>query len=160
MNFPIKIFLFCPIPEEQKPITQYILFKKKKETFLFFSFAKEKTVSFLFCSFLFCLFFLIFFPSFFSFFSLFLLCFPLSLVLVFSVFLSWSQLQKRFNQARIFYEEASWFDGQLWQKPFFLVRNDRFLSTQQFPPFLQRLLTLLLFFFFTNLVFFLFFLVK
>ena len=25
MNFPIKIFLLCPIPEEQKPINEYIL---------------------------------------------------------------------------------------------------------------------------------------
>ena len=78
----------------------------------------------------------------------------------FLLFFSWSQLQKRLNQARVFYEEASWFDGQFWQKPFFLLKNDRFLSTQQFQPFLQKVFTLLLFFFSTNLVFVLFFLLK
>jgi len=78
----------------------------------------------------------------------------------FLLFFSWSQLQKRLNQARVFYEEASWFDGQFWQKPFFLLKNDRFLSTQQFQPFIQKVFTLLLFFFSTNLVFVLFFLLK
>jgi hypothetical protein len=67
--------------------------------------------------------FLFFIPSFFSF-SL--------------LFFSWFQLQKRLNQARIFYEEASWFDGQYWQKPFFLLKNDRFLATQQLQPFLKK----------------------
>lgn len=148
MNFPIKIFLFCPIPEEQKPISQYILFKKK--TFLFS--AKGKNSQFLF---LFSVFFLVLSTQV----PLFSLGFFFPFVLVCSLFFLWSQLQKRLNQARIFYEEASWFDGQLWQKPFFLLRNDRFLSTQQFQPFLQKLFTLLLFFFLTTLVFLLFFLV-
>ena len=166
MNFPIKIFLLCPIPEEQKPINEYILsrdflkifwgkgIKKILETnsqkvflfsvvfFFFFTFSSffysAKASGSLFV-------FLFFVPSFFSFFLL---------------FFSWFQLQKRLNQARIFYEEASWFDGQYWQKPFFLLKNDRFLSTQQLQPFLQKIFTLLLFFFSSNLVFLLFFLLK
>jgi hypothetical protein len=166
MNFPIKIFLLCPIPEEQKPINEYILsrdflkiflgkgIKKILETnsqkvflfsvvfFFFFTFSSffysAKASGSLFV-------FFFFVPSFFSFFLL---------------FFSWFQLQKRLNQARIFYEEASWFDGQYWQKPFFLLKNDRFLSTQQLQPFLQKIFTLLLFFFSSNLVFLLFFLLK
>lgn len=189
MNVPIKIFLLCPIPEEQKPVNEYIL----SRDFLKFFFGKgiKKLVEinsqklFFFCVFFF---FFFTFPSFFSSSflgnlgemeiwksfpfqgasqsalrqsSIFLFLFLVgSFFFFFLLFFSWSQLQKRLNQARIFYEEASWFDGQFWQKPFFLLKNDRFLSTQQFQPFLQKIFTLLVFFFSTNLVFLLFFLLK
>ena len=172
MNFPIKIFLLCPIPEEQKPINEYIVSRDFLKNFLgkgikkiietnsqnlflfsvlfFFLFTLSQNVSQspsicafpVLCSSSLFLFSLGFFFSFFL------------------LFFSWSQLQKRLNQARVFYEEASWFDGQFWQKPFFLLKNDRFLSTQQFQPFLQKVFTLLLFFFSSNLVFLLFFLLK
>lgn len=182
MNFPIKIFLLCPIPEEQKPINEYIL----SRDFLKFFFGKgiKKIVEinsqkvFLFSI---VFFFFFTFSSFFSFpanlgemeirrlfgpiggsqGSIFLFFFFIvSFFFFFLLFFSLSQLQKRLNQARIFYEEASWFDGQFWQKPFFLLKNDRFLSTQQLQPFLQKVFTLLLFFFSANLVFLLFFLLK
>ena len=32
MNFNIKIFLLCPIPEEQKPINEYISLKENSLT--------------------------------------------------------------------------------------------------------------------------------
>ena len=32
MNFNIKIFLLCPIPEEQKPINEYIALKENNLT--------------------------------------------------------------------------------------------------------------------------------
>lgn len=172
MNFPIKIFLLCPIPEEQKPINEYIVsrdflknflgkgIKKIIETnsqnlflfslvfFFFFILWQNVSQSTSICAFPVLCSSSLFFFSLAFFFSFFLL------------FFSWSQLQKRLNQARVFYEEASWFDGQYWQKPFFLLKNDRFLSTQQFQPFLQKVFTLLLFFFSINLVFVLFFLLK
>jgi hypothetical protein len=159
MNFSIKIFLLCPIPEEQKPINEYIVSRDFLKNFLGKGIKKiiETNSQNLF---LFSILFFFFFTisNFFSFsFFLFSIVFFFSFLLL---FFSWSQLQKRLNQARIFYEEASWFDGQFWQKPFFLLKNDRFVSTQQFQPFLQKLFTLLLFFFSTNLVFVLFFLLK
>jgi hypothetical protein len=172
MNFPIKIFLLCPIPEEQKPINEYIVSRDFLKNFLgkgikkiietnsqnlflfsivfFFLFTLSQNVS---QSASICVFPVLCSSSLFLFSVGFFFSF-------FLLFFSWSQLQKRLNQARVFYEEASWFDGQFWQKPFFLLKNDRFLSTQQFQPFLQKLFTLLLFFFSTNLVFVLFFLLK
>jgi hypothetical protein len=175
MNFPIKIFLLCPIPEEQKPINEYILSRDFLKIFFGKGIKKivERNSQKVF---LFSIVFFLFFPvlSFFS--SAILSNFPriegsksflflffffvASFFFFLLLFFSWSQLQKRLNQARIFYEEASWFDGQFWQKPFFLLKNDRFLSTQQFQPFLQKIFTLLIFFFSTNLVFLLFFLLK
>ena len=174
MNFPIKIFLLCPIPEEQKPINEYIVSKDFLKNLLGKGIKKiietnsQKVFQFsvVFFFTLSSFFYssspirfsptLTSFQSFVSFFFFSILPF----FFFFLLFFSWSQLQKRLNQARIFYEEASWFDGQFWQKPLFLLKNDRFLSTQQFQPFLQKLFTLLLFFFSTNLVFLLFFLVK
>ena len=132
MNFPIKIFLLCPIPEEQKPINEYILSKDFFKIFLgkgikkiletnsqkVFLFSVVFFIFFTFCTSeglleevpqgsIFVFFFFI--ASFFSFFLF---------------FFSWFQLQKRLNQAQIFYEEASWFDGQFWKKPLFLLKND------------------------------------
>lgn len=173
MNFPIQIFLLCPIPEEQKPINEYIVSRDFLKSFFGKGIKKIiETNSQKFFHFS-VLFFFITSSIFSSFpvpvfvlkasFQSFLFLFLFSIVFFFFFFLlffSWSQLQKRLNQARIFYEEASWFDGQFWQKPFFLLKNDRFLSTQQFQPFLQKVFTLLLFFFSTNLVFLLFFLLK
>ena len=81
----IKIFLLCPIPEEQKPISDYIQynsFKKElwKNPFLFFR--------------------------------------------------SY-EIQKRLKEPTVFYEEGSWFDGQIWEKPFSVIKNDRLLATQK-----------------------------
>ena len=51
----------------------------------------------------------------------------------------WKQNQTRFNQTRLFYEEGSWYDGQYWEKPLSLVKNDKLISTQKIEPVLQRL---------------------
>jgi hypothetical protein len=75
-------------------------------------------------------------------------------------FFTWNQLQKRFNKARLFYEEASWYDGQLWEKPLLIIKNDRFLSTQQMNPFLEKIFKNILFLIIINIGFLLFFLLK
>tara|TARA_B110000503_G_C6796818_1_gene269452 strand:+ start:170 stop:373 length:204 start_codon:yes stop_codon:yes gene_type:complete len=48
-------------------------------------------------------------------------------------------VNKRLTQSRVFYEEASWFDGKIWEKPFFLIKNDKLLSSQKIQPILKRL---------------------
>jgi hypothetical protein len=45
MSFNIKIFLFCPIPEGQKPINEYINYKQNFLTTLINSTKKENTFS-------------------------------------------------------------------------------------------------------------------
>jgi hypothetical protein len=56
------------------------------------------------------------------------------------MYFRWKDIQLHFNKSRVFYEEASWFDGQIWEKPFFLIKNDKLISTQKIQPILQRLL--------------------
>jgi hypothetical protein len=50
--------------------------------------------------------------------------------LLFVIFYRWKQVEKDFNQPRIFYEEASWYDGQIWEKPFSILKNDKLYSVE------------------------------
>jgi hypothetical protein len=141
----MRVYLLCPVPEDQKPINEYI--DLKENFFLkWTSFETKKYFSRLFALYG-SLFFLF---SFFQgsqwmknpiealFSTLFLSSFFLFILLVFA-FIRWKDVKKRFNQARLFYEEASWFDGQIWEKPFFIIKNDKLISTQKIDPIMQRL---------------------
>ena len=147
MNSNIKIFLLCPVPEEQKPINGYIGLKENQLT-NWTTLSKrnyEKKLLSLFSFF----FFLVSFFRISSFsdnrylFDWFLITFSLSLTLLFFlvllIFFRWKQIEKDFNQPRLFYEEASWYDGQIWEKPFSILKNDKLISTQKIKPILQRI---------------------
>ena len=144
MNSFIKIFLLCPIPEDQKPINVYIGLKENvltNWTTLSKKNYEQKLIS------LFLSFFLIVSISRIRDFEevnyliewLLMNCF-LSLIflsfLLFIIFYRWKQVEKDFNQPRIFYEEASWYDGQIWEKPFSILKNDKLISTQKIKPIL------------------------
>jgi hypothetical protein len=156
----IKIFLLCPVPENQKPINEYINLQQNLLTqWLLFS-NKGSRVSFLFLYFFI---FFIFFCSniprleFFSFFHSIIISFFITNVIIlfffFFEYFRWSQLENRFNQSRLFYEEGSWYDGQVWEKPFLLIKNDRFIATQKISPFIQRISRKILNFFYFNIFF-------
>jgi hypothetical protein len=147
MNSNIKIFLLCPVPEEQKPINGYIGLKENQLTNWTTLSKKnyEKKLLSLFSFF----FFLVSFFRVSSFsdsrylFDWFLITFSFSLTLLFFlillIFFRWKQIEKDFNQPRLFYEEASWYDGQIWEKPFSILKNDKLISTQKIKPILQRI---------------------
>jgi hypothetical protein len=152
MNLNIKIFLLCPVPEEQKPIHEYIQLKENDFT-NWVTFSKEqyfkKVLSFT-CNF-FCLFFLFQFSKYQEMEYLFEtvletlsltflgLCF-----LLFVNFGRWKQVEIRLSKSRLFYEEASWYDGQIWEKPFAILKNDKLLGIQKVQPLLQRILRTIL----------------
>jgi hypothetical protein len=48
-------------------------------------------------------------------------------------------LQKRFQESRIIYEEGSWYDSQIWEKPFLLIKNDKLIETQKIEPIIQEI---------------------
>jgi hypothetical protein len=163
INSNIKIYLFCPIPEDQKPINEYIEIKENFLTnwpclsnekyksslisffvyiFVFFlilqflsveipfqkiSFEKNFSFPFIFKKFIFIL-----FES--------LITFNLFLALN---FFRWKEINNRFKNARLFYEEGSWYDGKIWEKPFCLLKNDKILSIQKIEPILVRILNTL-----------------
>jgi hypothetical protein len=138
----IKIFLLCPVPEEQKPINKYLNLKKylsnnyqnpifvKKYTtsiqiklFNFFNLIFKKIKSFNF--------------NFFLFFRL-------------------DEIIKCFKQSFVIYEETSWYDAEIWEKPFPIIKNDRLISSQIIWPYFKKLLFLFffVFIFFLKLIFY------
>jgi len=146
MNLNIKVFLLCPVPEDQKPINEYI--NVKENPFLNWTILPlQKYLLKIISS------YLIAFPTF-------LICFlnltPFNLIQItkiflisstfifLSIYLRWSSINKRLIEPRLFYEEASWFDGKIWEKPFFLIKNDKLLSTFKVKPILKRLLVTLI----------------
>jgi len=147
MNRNLKVFLLCPVPEDQKPINEYI--NIKENSFInWTTLPIRKYLLKLISIYLFT------FPAF-------LICFlnltPFSLIqiiqnflisstLIFlSIYLQWSSVNKRLIQPRLFYEEASWFDGKIWEKPFFLIKNDKLLSALKIKPILKRLQVTIMF---------------
>lgn len=147
MNTNIKIFLLCPVPEEQKPINTYIGLKENpltSWTTLSKKNFEKKLISFSF--------YFLAIVSLFSvgsledsnyFFEWFLknalITCAFLIFLLIIIFYRWKQVEKDFNQPRIFYEEASWYDGQIWEKPFSILKNDKLISTQKIKPILQRI---------------------
>ena len=153
MNSFIKIFLLCPIPEDQKPINEYIGLKNNSffnRITSLYEISGRKMFFFLVLGGLFLVVLTNQVLFFFNLWFFFLLI----------IFFRWNQLKKRFEKAHLFYEEASWYDGQFWEKPFFILKNDRFVSTQQIQPFLEKMGEKILLFFLSNLVFLLLFVLK
>jgi len=151
MNSNIKLFLLCPVPEDQKPINEYIGLKENPLT-NWTTLSKRNYSTKV----------IRFFGSLFSLFSLFTFSqmsfwfdwivsniFWTLLCLIFFYFVllwRWNQVKSRFNESRLFYEEASWYDGQIWEKPFLLIKNDRLIVTQKIQPIIERLWLTLWFF--------------
>ena len=147
MNINIKVFLLCPIPEDQKPINVYIELKENSLTnWTTLSKLKyeQKLRSFAFLYFLplslcrlpwlensdYFLEWILFNCLITCFLLIFLLCI---------IFSRWKQLDNDLNQPRLFYEEGSWYDGQVWEKPLLILKNDKSISSQKIQPILQRL---------------------
>ena len=147
-NFFLTTTVFCSIPEDQKPMNEYL--ETKENLFLNWSSSNSKRyqktlffIAFLFFS-LNVLFFFDFEKNFFEQTkSTFLYIFSASIYFFFLfflfLFLRWRELNLRFENSRLFYEESSWFDGQIWEKPLFLLKNDRFLSKLKIFPILKRI---------------------
>ena len=148
MNLNIKIFLLCPIPDDRKPINEYINLKENDFTNLMLL-SKKNYFSKIFINFL--IGFVLATPLTFLFnvnSQLFLYNSFYStsfLILNFFINLSrWSQLLKRFRSSRLFYEEGSWYDGQYWEKPLELIKNDKLLTSQKIKPILKRIIKTLI----------------
>jgi len=133
----IKFFLFCPIPDDQKPIQEY---KNLKENFFFKWTTLKRNSYFLFLIFLSCT-INIFFLSISIFFS-----FSLLIFLIFLILFRYIEIKKRFNFSSVPYEEGSWYNSEIWEKPFSIIKNDKLIKTQRIMPKIYRLSKTLIFF--------------
>ena len=156
----IKIFLLCPVPENQKPINEYIGLKEnfltnwttvKKENYY------KKIINLYFIFLGISVFFT--FPNL-SFSGNSLLKYivlnlfitnTIILILFLTFYLNWYQIKNRFEMSRLVYEESSWYDSQIWEKPFLLIKNDKLLKSQKIQPILQRLSRIIIIFFIFNI---------
>ena len=147
MSTNIKFFLLCPVPNDQKPINEYINGKENLLTsWTTLSTKKyEKKIKTLF-SIIFLFFSIVKFSTFQGIYYLsdwvFENCFftMIFLIFFFLIILSrWVQIDYRFSQARLFYEEASWYDGQYWEKPLELIKNEKLISSQKIRPIIRRI---------------------
>jgi len=139
----INFLLNYSLPEDQKPIQEYIEAKKN----IFFKIVFYSSKKYFFC---FVIFFSFFFFSNLYFFSLlkktilidsilssfsFFLCF----LFINFLFLRWWEINSHFEKSYIFYEESSWFTSQLWEKPFFLLKLDNLVSFKKSRLLLRRI---------------------
>jgi hypothetical protein len=152
MSSNIQIFLFCPVPENQKPINELINFQENPLNNWILLPKKNYQKKLAQIYFLFFLLFSFSYPPNFHLFSFLLRNIIITnfifLTIFFLLFFRLSQLENRFNLARLFYEEGSWYDGQIWEKPLFVIKNDRLVTTQKIQPIIQRISrTILLFFY-------------
>jgi hypothetical protein len=156
MNTNIRTFLLCPVPENQKPTSQYVQLKegaftswatlpykkyqvKNIRTFItlfmitsfFHPFFWDKNENF----------WSVFFQNFLISNFLFSFCFLILLQ-------RWKQIDTNFQKTTIFYEESSWYDGETWEKPSIVLKNDRLISSQKLVPIINRLFNTFLFSFF------------
>jgi hypothetical protein len=168
MNTNIKIFLLCPVPEEQKPINEYIglteNFFTRWTTLSTSNYQKKIRQFFLFCFSITSIFQLSHFQGIYYLLEWIVenlwwtTCILLFFLLI--ILSQWYQLAKRFQEARLVYEEASWYDGQIWEKPLAIIKNDNLIRNQKIQPIIERIqntfsqiLSLnLLFFFFLHVL--------
>ncbi|BAQ63611.1 CGLD27 family protein [Geminocystis sp. NIES-3709] len=138
---------FCPVPLEQQPLNEY---QELAQSWFFswvilpkWQFARKLTwviiLSLLICvpisaaS----------FPPQETFFS-FLLCsllgssFFVGFALV-RLYLGWRYIGDRLRKTKIVYEESSWYDGQVWEKPPEFYRRDQLIFQYQVQPLLKKL---------------------
>jgi len=167
MTINIKTFLLCPVPDDQKPINEYLSLKennflnwgnlssKKSKTFFLRLFL---TFFFFFSLFSFFSLGQLNFFSFSTFFHIFLENLFNTLVIIqfflLIILIRWITINQKFQNSRLIYEEASWYDGQIWEKPFFLIKNDKLISTQKIEPILEA--TIKIFFIFLSFLFLVF----
>ena len=131
--------IYGVLNRDQKPIAQYIELKKKS-TFLFCNFILQINI---FAN----LFLLILLIIFKQKEILFLL---LTIFLI--TFLICQNLYKSFTNAKILYEEYSWFDSQIWEKPIFLLKNDKLFSNQKIKKELKSFYRIIIIFFLSSLL--------
>lgn len=170
----MKIFILCPLPDEQKPINEYIRLKKM-ETINWTMLSKRKYTNYIKVLYQNIFFFLLITiiiittPCFFFNSSCFkntlniwnsiILSIPYPRTKIVEIFLTinqwsllillaifclclffWLELSKNLKKSYLLYEEGSWYEVQRWEKPLFLIKNDRLLNKKRIENIKLRLI--------------------
>lgn len=108
--------IYSSIKNEQKPIIQFIELKKIDSISNYFKRYASLIVSLLIG--------LLFYPKE-SFLEKVCVLDILAFIICFINFLLWKNILQSFRYSKIYYEESSWFDLKIWNKPSFLIKNDK-----------------------------------
>ena len=139
--------LYCPVPQEQRPLNEYLNIKNS----FFFNWPTLKLHKYIYQLIKFgliILFFSIFITNFFYYFfefpNKFVLLNFISIItceifLILRIYLGWSYIGQKLNNPIIEYEESSWYDGQIWVKPIKILKQDRLIYYHKVFPVLKRL---------------------
>lgn len=144
MEWKLASFLLCSLPDNQKPINSYI--EMKENPFLNWIFLSAQKYAIQIAKFLLLFLFIslgacigIFGKKNLLGISLSILgSISLTIILIALIGFQWFGIMERFQQSQILYEESSWFDSQIWEKPYFLLKNDRLIRKQRIFPFAKR----------------------
>lgn len=144
MNKQIAFFLLCPIPEEQKPLQAYLTLKEN--SFLGWATFSNKKYNQRILS-VGAFFFLLSFASRIPVFEVrtdLVECLLFSFQSIFGFlalsFFRWQQVEKKFLEETLPYEEGSWYASQIWKKPVRIQQTDKVIWQQKILPILQRIL--------------------
>ncbi len=55
------------------------------------------------------------------------------------LYLGWKYIGDRLKKTKIVYEESSWYDGQVWEKPLEFYYRDQLIFKHQVEPMIKRL---------------------
>jgi hypothetical protein len=139
--------IFCPVPPEQQPVNEYQELAESS----FFRWVTLPKRQFIF-KFIWVWVFSLFISSPIAAASFSPLQTPLSFFLssglgaslfmaffLIRLYLGWSYIGDRLRKTKIVYEESSWYDGQIWEKPLEFYRRDQLIFQYQVQPILKRL---------------------
>jgi hypothetical protein len=143
--------LLCPVPIEQRPITEYLKLRESK--FLNSSSLNESSYLIKILKIFFISLILFFSFSFFyldlnsSFLKLLITTSIISYIFILLIhlrlFLSWQYIKKRLNDPIIFYEESSWYDGKFWTKSKSILFQEKLIQTYQVLPIIKKIVNVL-----------------
>ena len=155
---------YCPVPEEQRPLNEYLNLKNSFffnwPTFNILNYIK-KLVKFSFLVLLFSVpitsyfYPIVEFPTQFFLTNIFIVN-SFLIFLLGRVYLGWSYVEERLFNPTIEYEESGWYDGQIWVKPVRILKQDRLICSYKVFPVLKRLEKTIVYFILTSILIFLF----
>ena len=137
----------CPVPREQQPTNEFIELSKSK----IFSWPKtKKSLILILIKFwvgAFVLFLVISSGSVYfktsllkyillSFFS----SLSIPILITIRLYLGWNHIFNRLISEKVEYEEAGWYDGQVWEKPLVLKEKESLIASIEVKPILKNLI--------------------
>lgn len=142
----------CPVPKEQRPINEYM--KLVQSNFFNWPLLSQINLKIkIRRTFILVFILLLPFSTLFFDFTKFPLKFLLVnstesfffiLLIIIRLFVSWHYIKQRLNESTIFYEESSWYDGQIWTKSKNILFQEKFIYKYQVLPILKKINYILL----------------